>query len=158
MTEQTPTSPGQSAGPERVSVRTYTSYIDAQRAVDHLSDQRFPVQSVRIVGSDLKRVEQVLGRLNWGRAALSGIAGGAWLGLLPAFLLWALVPGIGFGKALLLGLLYGALFGLILGLVSYAMTGGKRDFISRSELQPAHYDIQVESAHADQARQLLTGH
>lgn len=159
MTDQIPTPSAGSEVPEVSveSVGTYTKYADAQQAVDRLSDQRFPVQSVRIVGSDLKLVEQVLGRLDWGKAALSGLAGGAWLGLLPALLLWVLVPDIGFAKALALGLLYGALFGLILGLVSYAMTRGQRDFISRRQLQPATYDVQVESQHAARARQLLAG-
>ena len=161
MTEHVPGAPSSAgsgpAGTTWESVATYTDYADAQRAVDHLSDQRFPVESVRIVGSDVKLVEQILGRLTWGRAAGAGAAAGAWLGLLMALLLMILVPQIGFLEALLWGLLWGALFGATLGLASYALTGGKRDFISRRDLQPQRYDLEVTSQNAAQARQLLAG-
>ncbi|MCI0688773.1 MAG: hypothetical protein L0Y54_16280 [Sporichthyaceae bacterium] len=159
MTDQTPsTPPPAGTGPAVTwsNVATYTYYPDAQRAVDHLSDQKFPVQSVRIVGSEVKLVEQVLGRMNWGRAAGSGAAAGAWLGLLMALLLMILVPKIGVLEALLWGLLWGALFGATLGLASYALTAGKRDFISRRDLQPQRYDIEVQGEHAGRARQLLS--
>lgn len=34
-----------------------------------------------IVGTDLKRVERITGRLTWGRIAVGGILSGLWLGL-----------------------------------------------------------------------------
>jgi hypothetical protein len=37
----------------RQTVARYDRYEDAQRAVDHLSDNGFPVEQVEIVGSDL---------------------------------------------------------------------------------------------------------
>ena len=67
---------------------SYPRYTDAQTAVDRLSDARFPVERTSIVGRDLRLVETVTGRLNWGRAALSGLATGAWFGLLVG--LWVL--------------------------------------------------------------------
>lgn len=159
MTEQVPQPPATPApnGSEWENVATYTGYDEAQRAVDHLADQRFPVQSVRIVGSDVRLVEQVLGRLTWGRAAGGGAAAGAWLGLLFGLLLLILVPDIGVLEALLWGLLWGAIFGATLALVSYAMTAGKRDFISRRDLQPQRYDLQVGRQHAANAKQVLAG-
>ncbi|HKA68484.1 MAG TPA: general stress protein [Actinomycetes bacterium] len=137
------------------SIATYTRYADAQRAVDHLADKRFQVEVVRIVGTDVRLVEQVLGRLSWGRAAGGGAAAGAWLGLLFGLLLLILVSNIGVFEALLWGLLWGALFGATLAVVSYAMTGGARDFISRRDLQPQHYDVQARREHAANARQVL---
>jgi len=167
MSEQTPQSPTTPAPtstsapapatPEWETVATYTAYPDAQRAVDHLADKRFPVQSVRIVGSDVRLVEQVLGRMSWGRAAGGGAAAGAWFGLLMALLLMILVADIGVLEALLWGLLWGAIFGATLGLVAYAMTAGQRDFISRRDLQPQQYELQVERQHAANAKQLLAG-
>lgn len=159
MTDQVPQQPETpaSAGSDRESIAIYTRYEDAQRAVDHLADQRFPVESVRIIGSDVRLVEQVLGRLSWGRAAGGGAAAGAWLGLLFGLLLLILVPDIGVVEALLWGLLWGAIFGATLALVSYAMTGGARDFISRRDLQPQHYDIQVRRQQAADAKQVLAG-
>jgi hypothetical protein len=63
-------------------VASFSSYRDAERAVDFLSDQRFPVQRLAIVGRDLQTVEQVTGRMGDGKAALAGAAQGAPLGLL----------------------------------------------------------------------------
>jgi hypothetical protein len=47
------------------TVGSYTSYLDAQKAVDYLADQQFPVHLVSIVGNDLKMVERVTGRLSY---------------------------------------------------------------------------------------------
>ena len=47
----------------RRTIATVSSYEAAERAVDHLSDQGFPVEHVTIVGTGLRFVEQVSGRL-----------------------------------------------------------------------------------------------
>jgi len=60
------------AGSTRRTITSATSYDAAERAVDGLSDQGFPVEHVRIVGTGLRYVEQVSGRLTTGRAAVSG--------------------------------------------------------------------------------------
>ena len=59
-----PASP-QAGGDHRRQIATYANYSDAERAVDYLSDNGFPVQRVAIVGSDVRPVEQVVGRLNY---------------------------------------------------------------------------------------------
>lgn len=46
-----------------VSIAVYNSYQDAQHAVDYLADQRFPVQNLSIVGTDLKSFERITGGL-----------------------------------------------------------------------------------------------
>ena len=51
------------------SLAVYDDYADAQRTVDHLSDNKFPVEHLMIVGTDLKRVERITGRLTTGRVA-----------------------------------------------------------------------------------------
>ena len=66
----------------RPVLATYDAYVDAQKAVDTLSDNGFPVQNVAIVGVDVRLVESVIGRLTWGKAALSGMLSGAWFGVL----------------------------------------------------------------------------
>lgn len=45
------------------TVVTYSEYDSAQVAVDRLSDTGFPVEHLDIVGSDLRLVERVTGRL-----------------------------------------------------------------------------------------------
>ncbi|GAA1037083.1 hypothetical protein GCM10009557_49630 [Virgisporangium ochraceum] len=75
------------------TVGTYGTYTDAQRAVDYLSDHGFPVQHATIVGTDLRLVESVLGRMTTPRAALAGAGSGAWFGLLVGALLALFTPG-----------------------------------------------------------------
>jgi len=69
------------------AVATYSDYAEAQRAVDRLSDDGFPVEHLDIIGSDLRLVERVTGRLTKARAATAGAASGVWFGLLMGMLL-----------------------------------------------------------------------
>jgi hypothetical protein len=54
------------------TVARFDGYGSAQRAVDRLSDDGFPVEQLDIVGSDLQMVERVTGRLTKWRAAAAG--------------------------------------------------------------------------------------
>ena len=54
------------------SLAVYDDYPTAQRTVDFLSDEGFPVQNCMIVGTDLKQVERITGRLTSGRVAAGG--------------------------------------------------------------------------------------
>src|SRR5436190_23983398 len=118
----------------RPVVASYTAYEEAQRAVDYLSDRKFAVEHLGIVGRDLKMVETVTGRLTYGRAALGGRATGAWFGIFVGLLLGLFAGSTSSWLTIMLfGLLYGAVFGALFGLVAYALTGGRRDFTSRSQ-------------------------
>lgn len=137
-------------------VATYDTYLEAQRAVDFLSDKGFPVQNVSIVGSDLRMVENVLGRLTRGRAALAGAATGAWFGLFVGVLVSIFAPADTNTFGLVLSaVVYGAVFGAIFGFVSHAFTGGKRDFTSRSKIVASAYELRCVWAEADRARELI---
>lgn len=48
-------------------VGSFTTYQEAQEAVDTLSDKEFPVEKLTIVGVDLMQVESITGRLTWGK-------------------------------------------------------------------------------------------
>jgi hypothetical protein len=137
-----------------VTVATYQDYASAQRAVDYLSDNGFPVERSSIIGTDLRLVETVLGRLTTTRAALAGVATGAWFGLFIG-LLFGLFSDSSWLGVLLAGVLIGAAWGAAFGAIAHAATGGRRDFRSRSALQANQYAVTVESDFADQARQLL---
>ena len=50
------------------SLGVYDEYAEAQKAVDFLSDNEFPVENCLIVGTDLKQLERVTGRLTTGRS------------------------------------------------------------------------------------------
>jgi hypothetical protein len=145
---------GATAGPT-VAVTTYPDYAAAQKAVDYLSDQKFPVEKTAIVGTDLRLVENVLGRLTVARAALAGAASGAWFGLFIG-LLFGIFSDSSWLGVLLVCILIGAVWGAIFGAIAHAMTGGRRDFASRSSLQASQYAVTVTADAADEARALLT--
>lgn len=137
-------------------VASYDTYADAQRAVDFLSDEQFPVEKVSIVGTDLRMVENVVGRLTRGRAAVAGVASGAYFGLFVGLLLGLFAPeGGAFLGSVLLGVTVGAVFGAVFGFIGHAMTGGRRDFASRSKIVSTRYDIVCTWAEADRAREVL---
>lgn len=137
-----------------VTVATYETYAEAQRAVDYLSDNGFPVQHTAIIGTDLRLVETVTGRLTIARAAVAGLASGAWFGLF-----FGLILGI-FTNANWLGViiatvLIGAAWGAIFGATAHAATRGQRDFTSKSTLQARQYAVTADAEQADQARHML---
>ena len=70
-----------------MSLGIYTDYRDAQRAVDYLSDNEFPVENCMIVGTELKQIERVVGRLTWGRVLAGGALSGAWFGVFIGLIL-----------------------------------------------------------------------
>lgn len=137
------------------AVAGFGTYAEAQRAVDQLSDQKFPVERTLIVGVGLRLVEKVLGRLTYLRAAWMGIGGGAWFGLLIGLFFAIFTPGAFPIVLVLWGLIWGAVAGAIFGLVGHAFTGGKRDFLSSSSIVADRYEVLVESPYAAEARRLL---
>ena len=138
-----------------MSLGTFEKYDDAQRAVDYLSDEEFAVQNCMIVGTELKQVERVTGRLTYARAALAGAASGAWMGLFVGLLLGLFSNGGSWLVAVLTGVLFGVVFGIALGLAGYAATGGRRDFTSVSQVVATRYEVLVEHKLLAQAQELL---
>lgn len=139
--------------PPSTTIAEFDTYEEAQALVDKLSDARFPVQHVRIVGTGLETVEQVLGRMTYGRMALSGALGGAWFGLFVGLLFGLIIANS--WSWVLWAVLMGAAFGIIAGVVQHALTGGKRDFASVKTLQAARYGVQVSDEHAAAAVQIM---
>jgi uncharacterized membrane protein len=134
----------------------YDDYVNAQRVVDYLSDNEFPVQNVVIVGTELKSVERVTGRLTHGKLAVAGTVSGAWMGLFVgiAFSLFSQHDQLGF---LFTTPVLGAIFGLIWSQIGYrAITqGGTRDFASISQVVATKYEVLVEHNLVEKARQLV---
>jgi len=140
----------------RYALGSYPQYEQAQAVVDHLSDHGFPVETVSIVGADLRLVERVTGRMTRGRAALAGAASTAWLGLLFGLFVGLFAES---GSALLAlavyGLVFGAIFGAVLGFAAHAATGGRRDFSSTTGLAATRYEVLVEQSRAQEAERLV---
>ena len=138
-----------------VLVATYSNYAEAQRAVDRLSDAKFPVEHVQIVGRDLTIVEDVTGRLTKGRAALAGAATGAWFGLFIGLLVGLFTTGPEWLGLVLGGVVIGAFWGAVFGFIAHWATRGMRDFASLRALTAGSYDVLVDEEHAARARELL---
>jgi hypothetical protein len=138
-------------------VAAFDSYEDAQSAVDRLSDDGFPVEQLDIVGSDLRLVERVTGRLTKGRAAGAGAASGAWFGLMIGLLVGFFTTGASWIGLVLGGILLGAAWGATAGYVGHAATKGRRDFSSMRTLVAMRYDVVARGGVAEQARAMLQG-
>jgi len=126
------------------SLGVYNQYADAQKAVDFLSDHDFPVQNVLIVGTELRQVERVTGRLTWGRVLSAGAASGAWLGLLIGAILSIFAEGSSVIVTILGGIAFGIVFGVISGALGYGATRGQRDFSSVQKVVATKYEVLVE--------------
>jgi hypothetical protein len=140
----------------RTTVATYSTYREAERAVDFLSDRGFPVDRAAIVGTGLRTVEQISGRITTGRAALLGAGQGALIGLLFAALFGIFFTiEEGFFGLLVYGVVLGALLGAAFAGLAQAAQGGRRDFASVTGMQAERYELQVDHAASDRAKQLL---
>jgi len=142
--------------PDRTTVASYSTYAQAQRAVDELCDKGFPVDRVSVVGSDLRLVENVVGRSTRGRAAAAGAASGAWLGLFVGLLLSVFAPDGTQVLALVVeAVVFGVVLGAVLRVVAHGLSQGQRDFASQRGIVAARYEVQVDHDVADDAGNLL---
>ena len=137
-----------------MSLGIFTDYLDAQRAVDYLSDNEFPVQNCMIVGTDLKQVERVIARLTWGRVFAGGALSGAWFGAFIGLIL-SMFTNVHVLAVVVSTVIFGAIFGAIWAALGYSLTGGQRDFQSVTQVVATKYEVLVEHKFAEQARELL---
>jgi hypothetical protein len=138
-----------------MSLGTYDKYPDAQKAVDYLSDHQFAVENCMIVGTDLRQVERVTGRLTRGRVAGAGALSGMWMGLFVGLIFALFDQKNSTTWAVLATVAFGAVFGVVWALIGYAATKGRRDFTSVSQVVATRYELLVEHKLAEQARALL---
>lgn len=139
-----------------MSLGVFDTYEEAQKAVDYLSDHEFPVENVLIVGTDLRQLERVTGRMTRSKIASAGAVSGAWLGAFVG-LIFAMFAQDGFALLrIVMTMGFGALFGLIWALVGYKVTGSSdRDFMSISQVVATRYEVLTEHKHVARARELL---
>lgn len=139
-----------------MSLGVFDTYQQAQRVVDFLSDNEFAVSNLAIVGTELKSMERVTGRLTRRRVAIAGATSGLWIGLFVgiAFSIFSTKGQLGF---LFTTPLLGAVFGLIWSQLGFtALTrGGERDFASISQIVATKYEVLVEHKLAERAREML---
>jgi hypothetical protein len=143
--------------PKGEVVATYQTYFEAQAAVDKLAKADYPVKQLSIVGNDLKSVERVTGKLTYGRVALAGAASGAWMGIFFGLLFFIFSPSSSSLPFVAAALLIGAGFGMLFGLVSYALNRSRRDFTSTMQVIAGNYQVVVDHALVNRARNVLAG-
>lgn len=136
-------------------VGSYESYEQAQRAVDFLAENNFPLPDITIVGVDLMLVERITGKLSLRRVMSAGVGTGAWLGLFVGILLSLFDGQAGSLGPILVGIGAGIVFGLIFASVGYASNRSRRDFQSASQLVAGRYDVLCQQRSAHKARDLI---
>lgn len=138
-----------------MSLGVHDTYEEAQKAVDYLSDNEFPVEDVLIVGTDLKQLERVTGRLTQGRVIGAGALSGMWLGLFVGTIFAVFDPsGVNVAN-IVATVAFGAVFGTVWATVGYRLTRGQRDFTSVSQVVAAKYEVLCEHKHVQRGRDLL---
>lgn len=138
------------------SLAVYDDYAAAQKTVDFLSDKEFPVENCMIVGTDLKQVERITGRLTNGKVALGGALSGLWLGIFVGVVLSLFDTKSNGFATIVTTALFGVVFGVVWGLVGYAATRGQRDFSSVRVVVATRYEVLVEHKLLTRAQELLT--
>jgi hypothetical protein len=133
---------------------TYDSYVDAQQVVDKLAKADFDVRQLAIVGSDLKTIERITGKLSYGRSALGGAATGAWFGLFAGTVLFLFSASANVTYALAV-ILIGAAFGMLFGIVSYAVNRRRKDYRSVNQVIASSYQVIVPPNQLVRAQELL---
>ncbi len=147
-----PSNPNSLGLPRGELLGRYNTYLDAQKVVDYLADNDFPVANLTIVGNDLKSVERVTAKLSYPKVAAAGAAQGAMFGVFVGLVLTIFSPGSNALAQILSSVGIGMAIWMLVGVVSYSFRRGKRDFASQSQVLATSYDVVVSFSHAHAAR------
>lgn len=143
-----------SAGDVGQTVAGYSTYEAAQKAVSTLIAAEIPARHIAIVGSGLRSVERVTGRLGYATAARSGAVNGLLLGLLFAAVLVIGSPTLPI--TVFVGVLFvGIALGMLLSLTTYSLVRKRRDYASVIQVVADHYDVTVPASDLARARAAL---
>ena len=143
--------------PQGEVVADFKQYTDALAYVDNLIKNNFPAGSVAIVGSDLRTVERLRGKITYARMALGGAVTGSWMGLAFGLIFGGQTNPDGssmFGAVdpLASSMVIGAGLGMLFNVVRYSLARNKKSFVSQSTVVASKYQVQVPAGLADQAR------
>ncbi|WZH36014.1 MAG: hypothetical protein PIR02_14750 [Microbacterium enclense] len=135
-------------------VASFPAYEQAQKAVSSLIAGEVPARDIAIVGSGLRSIERITGRLGYATAARSGALNGLMIGLLFAFIFVLGQPTVQIPTFLGV-LLVGMALGMLLSLGTYSIIRRRRDFASVMQVTADHYDVCVAAASLHKARGIL---
>jgi len=140
---------------ERIVVRCYSNYHDAKRAVDRLLVASIPRKRITVFGRGLGWREAFTAT----RFVKAAAAGGAALAATAALIVWAfggLDRGFTWLGAIVAAAALGAALGAGLGAGAWALTRRDRTVPETGHVDVDHYEVLVETSHADRARELLS--
>ena len=145
-----------SAVPEGEVVGQFKNYREAVNVVEQLVESGFPARLISIIGSDLKTVETLKGKLGYGRVALSGAVTGSWIGLFFGLLFGATST----TEQVVLtnlsaGIVIGAGVGMLLNVIRFSLTKNKRSFISAQAVVAKKYDVIVPTGQLADAKKAI---
>ncbi|MDO4241753.1 MAG: hypothetical protein Q4C71_04390 [Microbacteriaceae bacterium] len=145
--------------PQGVVVSTYSSQQAAHHAVSVLSEAGFPVQSLAIVGRDVQTVEQITGRLTYGKVALGGLISGLYFGFAVAILLFLLNPEgrVNLAHSGAIVLMVSGLM-MLLRLVMFGLTRRARNYTAVGQVVASRYDLLAPGDLLGRARKVLEEH
>lgn len=136
------------------TVASFPTYEGAQKAVSALISSDVPARDIAIVGSGLRSIERVTGKLGYATAARQGAINGLLLGLFfsAIFVLGnSAVP-----VSVFVGVLFiGVALGMLMSIAAYAIVRRRRDFASVMQVVADHYDVTVLPTSIHRAREIL---
>jgi hypothetical protein len=140
-----------------VPVATFATLADVEDVLSRVTGAGFPIDRTTIVGTDLRFVEKVQGRMSTARAAGYGTVTGAWLGALVAsFAAIFTAHSVGAVLSMLFGgIMLGALFGAVFGVVAYRFAGPRTGITGNVTLVASRYELRTDPALAGELRGLL---
>ncbi len=139
------------------TVAAFPTYEGAQKAVSTLIAGEIPARDIAIVGTGLRSIERITGKLGYAAAARSGAINGVLLGLLfsAIFVLGTPSPPI----QLFVGVLFvGIAVGMLMSIIAFAIVRRRRDYASVVQVVADHYEVTVAPSSIHRARQLLGPH
>ncbi|MEU1970164.1 general stress protein [Microbacterium sp. NPDC019599] len=144
----------QGTGEVGQTVASFPTYEAAQKAVSRLIAADVPARDIAIVGSGLRSIERVTGRLGYAAAARTGAINGLLLGLLFSAILVLGSPSVPI-QAFVGVLFVGVAIGMLLNIVAYSLVRRRRDFASVMQVLADHYEVTVTASSIHRARQVI---
>jgi hypothetical protein len=139
------------------SVGVFDTYPAAEKAVDYLADNGFPVGNLAIVGTDLRTVERVLARKTWRTVLLQGAAQGLSTALILFLVLWLFIPSANILALLVAAVVFSILVSMVFAAIGYLLSRGERDFTSVHQTVATRYEVLCEHKVAERAQELIAG-
>jgi hypothetical protein len=141
------------------TIATYTSFAEAQNALDYLIDHGFHEQSLAIVLKEITHHEPTSQESNWvfssGQTALNGAVVGLGISFLALTIsMWTPTYEASVDLAFS-GVAYGAIVGGVIGILTWVFAQKNTSEDATNLLPVEHYNVIAQSTDATRAEQVL---